>query len=610
MKQFFFSILLLTLFSAPALADSPELVASAPREVVAGKVFQVEYSINENSNNRPVVDFGDDFILLAGPGYSYSESSHFANGKSTSSVNITYTYTLRADRPGKYTIPAATISSSNGEIKSNTLTIEVLPPDKNVPTAGSDRKAGRSGTQNISSEDIFVMPQLSKTKVFEQEAVLLTYKLYVYKLQVSSIGNTVPEFNDFQAQEIDLTNNRQDGLEHYNGRNYQTLPLRQFVLFPQKSGELVIPSVNIEATVQMVVANPNASLDPFTAFFGGGSQVVDVKKMLKVPERKITVEPLPKGQPMGFSGGVGNFTLKSEISTTKLKANEAVTVKLTLSGNGNLKTINVPDVKFPEDFEVYDPKVEDNYTIRTNGYHGSKVIEYLAIPRSAGTYEIPAVTLSYFDTKSNSYKTLVTEKYILNVEKGDVTSSSGAPLVYTNKEEVKQLGNDIRHIKLGSSEQCKRSDILFATKKQAWIYLISLIVFLAYILLKQKTLAKNSDLMLMRTKKANKFAVKRLRVAQQMLKAGETSKFYDETLKALWGYVSDKLAMPVSELTKDNIEANLLRKGVDENLISSFKNLLDECEFARYAPGRSAYTKDSIYNQAVEIINKMENSIH
>lgn len=610
MKQLLSSILLLIVYSTSAYADGPEFVASAPEVVVVGENFQVSYTINETCNGEPKVSFGDDFKCLAGPWPSFMKSSTNVNGKRTSVEKTTFTYTLKANEEGKYTIPAATIKSSKGEIKSNTLTIKVLPRDKKVQTDTKDSSKKSKNTPSVSNEDIFVLPILSKTKVYEQEALLLTYKLYKLRASNFNIGSIglaeLPEFKDFQVENVDTKNNNQE-LENYNGLNYYVYNLGQIVLFPKKCGKLTIPSSKFEVVIE--VENPGL-YDPFDPFNFYNSYIQRFKKMLVVPIKEITVEPLPKGQPADFSQGVGNFTLKSEISTTNLKANEAVTIKLTLSGNGNIKAITAPKVKFPEDFEVYDPKVEDNYTIKTNGYNGSKVIEYLAIPRSAGVYEIPAVKFSYFDTKSNSYKTLETEKYILQVAKGNMASSSNSAADYTNRQEVKQLGKDIRHIKTGESEQFKRSDILFATKEQMLAYALAFAIFLTCIFVQRKRIAKNANLALLRTKRANKFAVKRLRVAKKMLKAGEKSKFYDETLKALWGYISDKMSIPVSELTKDNIEANLLVKGVDENLVSSFKRLLDECEFAQYAPGGTVSTMDSIYNQAIEIINKMENSIH
>jgi hypothetical protein len=392
-------------------------------------------------------------------------------------------------------------------------------------------------------------------------------------------------------------------LEHYNGRNYTTTIWQQFVLFPQKAGKLEIPAVTFEGTVSQMVA----SADPFDAFFNGGNYV-NIKKNLVSPKLIIDVKELPEGKPANFSGGVGEFTISSSISAQELKTNDAVTIKLVISGTGNMKLINTPEVKFPQDFEIYDPKVDNKFNLTREGLAGSKVIEYLAIPRHAGSFTIPPIEFSYFDLKSKSYKTLKTEAYTLNVAKGEGNADQ-VVANFTSKEDLKVLGKDIRYIKTGDTQLTQKDDYFFGSIGYILWYIIPLTLFVAFMLIYRKQAIENANVAKVRTKKANKMATKRMKNAGKLLAEKKTEAFYDEVLKALWGYISDKLSMPVSQLSKDNIEEELQKHQVSDELIQSFINTLNECEFARYAPGNQNETMDKVYAASIDIISKMENCI-
>ena len=494
---------------------------------------------------------------------------------------------------------------------SNSLQIKVLPADQ-ANNASSENGGGKQGSTTsrassgtaVSNSDLFITVTPNKTTVYEQEAFLLTYKIYTL-VDLRMFDNVkLPDFKGFHSQEVELPNDRRWGLEHYKGRNYQTTVYRQFVLFPQQSGKLTIDAARFDA----VIAKATQVADPFEAFFNGGNNYVEVKKTLLTPQLTIDVKSLPAGKPADFSGGVGDFNITSSINSTNVKTNDAVTVKLVISGTGNLKLVSNPEIKFPEDFEVYDPKVDNNFRLTNTGLSGSKVIEYLAIPRNAGTYKIPAVKFSYFDINTRSYKTLSTEEYELHVEKG---AGNAAQTIanFTSKEDLKILNEDIRYIKQNEVALVQRGDFFFGSLTYWLLYLIPGIAFIAFFMVYRKQIAANANVARMRTKKANKVAVRRMKQAGKLLADNKKDAFYDEVLKALWGYISDKLNIPISQLSKDNIEEKLRNYGVNDVLIKEFLDTLNNCEFARFAPGDDNQAMDKVYSASLEVISKMENSI-
>ena len=603
--------MVLIIVSLRAFADSKvSFTASAPDVVAVGDQFRLSYTVT----TQKVRDFRapsiKGFDVLMGPSRSQQKNVQVINGQTTSTSSITFTYILMATAEGSFTIPGATITAEGNKMGFNSVYVKVLPADRtNGGASGnSGRQSGSasrasSGT-SVSNNDLFITATANKTNLYEQEALLLTYKIYTL-VDLRGFDNVkLPDFKGFHSQEVELPNDRKWSLEHYKGRNYQTTVYRQFVLFPQQPGKITIDAARFDASIAKVTHVD----DPFEAFFNGGSNYVEVKKTLMTPKLVVDVKALPDGKPSGFSGGVGEFSISSSINSTNVKTNDAVTVRLVISGTGNLKLISTPEVKFPEDFEVYDPKVDNKFRLTNAGLSGSQVIEYLAIPRNAGTYKIPAVKFSYFDIKSRTYKTLTTEEYELHVEKG---SGNAAQTIanFTNKEDLKVLNEDIRYIKQNNVTLSQKGDFFFGSLAYWLFYIVPGIAFVLFFIVYRKQIAANANVAKMRTKKANKVAVKRMKLAGKLLADNKKDAFYDEVLKALWGYISDKLSIPVSRLSKDNVEGELLNYGVDDALIKDFLDALNNCEFARFAPGDDNQAMDKVYSDSLEVISKMENSI-
>ena len=588
-------------------ADKVRFVAEAADVVVSGDQVRLVFTVN----SQDIKDFRapsiKGFDVLMGPSRSQQSSIQIINGKRTSNSSTAFTYILLAGSPGTYTIPAASVEVNGEKVFSNAISIKVLPQDQTSGNSGNNGGGSASSSRSqaagsrISANDLFITATASKTTVHEQEAILLTYKVYTV-VNLRQLYGKMPDLKGFHTQEVELPQQKTFTLEHYKGRNYNTTVWSQYVLFPQQTGKLEIPSITFDG----VVAQQTISEDPFDAFFNGGGYV-EVKKKITTPKVVINVQPLP-AKPAGFSGAVGEFKLASSINATDVKTNDAVTIKLTLSGTGNMKLIGTPEVKFPQDFEIYDPKVTDDYKLTNSGLTGTKTFEYLAIPRHAGNFTIPAIEFTYFDLKSNSYKTLKTEAYNLKVAKGQGNADQVIS-DFTNKESVKMLGKDIRFIKLGDSSLRPKGDFFFGTVGYYLCYLIPLLLFVVFAVIYRQKALENANVAKVKTKKANKVATRRMKLAGKLLAENKKNEFYDEVLKALWGYISDKLSIPVSQLSKDNIEAELTNYGVQEALIAEFIGVLNECEYARYAPGNENEAMDKVYSASVEVISKMENSI-
>ena len=611
MKRALFSILLILTTICTAFADDVSFVASAPKSVVVGKRFNLSYEVNTKTDGQPTIAEVDGLKVLTGPHHSTFTSMQNVNGKVTSKQTITFTYIVAIDKEGEFTIPGASVIVDGKKIVSNSVTIKVLPEEQassvrqqqsNGRGAASARQSSSSGT-NISNDDLFIVASVNKTKVYDQEALLLTYKVYT-TVNLVNLDNPSPDLTGFNIQEVELPQQRQFELEHYNGRNYNMMEWRKFVLFPQESGQIEIPSMEYEA---VVAVQTRRSMDPFEMMFNGGYSYVEVKKKLKSNKVVIDVEKLPAGKPAGFSGAVGHFNISSTVSTTNLKSNEEFTFKVIVKGDGNMKLMGDPVVDFPSEFDVYDPIISNKYKLTNRGFAGEKIYEYVVTPRTAGEFTIPAAKFVYFDTASNSYKTVTSREYTIEVAKG-ANQAAQTGNVYIVKEEGKLLANDIRYIKLGAQEDDVDGKFC-ASSLYYLLYVIASLAFVAAVLVYRKRIKENENISLVKTKKANSMAVRRLKNVKKLLRDNRTNEFYDETLKAVWGYMSDKLNIPLSQLSKDNISNELVRRGCNETLVAELLNLLNECEFARYAPGDPGATMDKVYKMALDVISKMENTI-
>ena len=613
----FISIVLFIGLALSVWADDVQFKAQAPAQVIVGRPFQLTYTVNQRSRDLRAPEFTD-FDVLAGPYTSTSSSTSFVNGHRTSSFTQTYTYTLMAQRAGTFTIGPATVKVDGENIQSNGVRITVLPEDEQQAAQSNSSQSGQTAkrsnsSQNgqtgeagqVSSENIFVRTIASKTRVHEQEALLITYKLYFANVDVAQLTNNtkLPEFTGFLKQDLEQ-GEIQTELEHYNGRNYQTAVLYRTVLYPQHSGDIKIDPARFEAVLRVQTQQRVRSI--FDDFFGS---YTNVTKMLTAPGVIVHVASLPSGKPAGFSGGVGRFNLTPSISQTELQANEAVTIKLDITGAGNMKLIKTPAIDWPEGFEPYDPKVTNDFRTTTSGVSGTKSIEYLAIPRSAGEYTIPAVQFSYFDIDQKAYKTLSTPEYTIRVKRGageHADNSNSNPVVsYTQKEDIKQLGTDIRYIDTKPLKENKAYRV--QSTKYIWLlYVIPLIVTFILLLILRKQIKEAADITRVRYKRANKVAQKRLKAAAAALKANDQNTFYAAIESAAWTYLSDRLSIPTADLNKDNIASILRQKGVSETLIAEVKNVLSTAEFARYAPSTD-HAMDDLYTATTNLINNLEN---
>ncbi|MBO5345573.1 MAG: protein BatD [Paludibacteraceae bacterium] len=590
-------------------ADDVTFTASAPQRVIVGQPFQLVFSVNENGKDLRLPDVKG-FEIIAGPYTSTSSSTQIINGDIRTSKEVRYTYTLLPEKEGDYQIQSATIVVKKEKYYSNVLNIKVLPEDK-ASQSQQGGNASQSGqirqSQSITSENLFIRPIISRTKIKEQEAVVLTYRLYA-RVDVTNIQSPkFPDFKGFLVQEIDLPQDRTMQPDNYEGINYYTYDLRKVLLFPQETGKVTIEPMSCDVIVRVRSAQqcPRSFFDDFFDTYQEVSKTVTTSKV------NLTVESLPQPKPADFSGLVGKLSLSTKVSTTEVEANQPITITLKLQGSGNLKMLKNPTLQFPQDFETYEPKATNNFNTTDAGLSGSKTIEYLVIPRHDGDFVIPAATISYFDVASDSYKTLLTEPISIRVNKG-TQSVSNAPIVsnFTGQEKVEVLATDIRYINT-DEPNIKPVGRMIVGSMFFWLfYIISLVITIGLIIIFRKQARDNANVALMRNKKANKVARRRLKVAEREYKAGNKDTFYDEILKALWGYLSDKLSIPVSELNKDNISLRLSQRGVEDAFIQEFVKLLNDCEFERYAPiGNKESAMRHTFESTEKLISTLESTI-
>ena len=581
------------------------LTGSAPSHVAAGEQFRLTYTVN----TQDVSDFRagnvpEELEVLIGPNRSMQSSYQMINGHTSSSSSITYTYIIRATKNGTFTIPPAHVVVGGKSIASNSLTVKVSG-SSSAGAGGSSRQRSnddgeiRDAGSQISGSDLFIKVSANKKRVHEQEPILLTYKVYTL-VGLTSLRGDMPDLKSFYTQEVDLPQQKSFSIETLNGRPYRTTTWSQYVMFPQMTGKLEIPSITFEG----IVVQQNRNIDPFEAFFNGGSGYVEVKKKIQAPGIEIQVDPLPT-RPANFSGGVGKFNISAQLDKTEIKANDPVSMRVIVSGIGNLKLIKQPVVNFPKDFDKYEPKITDKTKLTSNGIEGSMIYDILVVPRHQGKYEIPPVEFTYFDTSANAYKTIKSESFTLDVARG---SGTGAVNDFSQTD-LQELTKDIRYIKTGDTRQHSLDEFFFGSTAY-WISLtvLALIFISLFVIFRQRAI-DNANITKMRGKKANKVATKRLKNAARLMAANKPGAFYDEVLRALWGYVGDKLNIPVEQLSHDNISQRLSERNVGEETISQFIGALDECEFERYAPGDPKGNMSKVYDKAINAIETIETTM-
>ena len=575
------------------------LTASAPSRVAVGEQFRLTYTVNtQNVSDFRAGDIPSELEVLIGPNQSMQSSYQIINGHASQSSSVTYTYIVAATKGGSYTIPAARAVVDGKQIRSNALSIKVIGSTGNNsrPYTGDEGEEVRDMGSRISGSDLFIKVSANKKRVFEQEPILLTYKVYTL-VQLSQLRGDMPDLKSFYTQEVDLPQQKSFSIESVNGRPYRTCTWSQYVMFPQTTGKLHIPAITFEG----IVIQQNRNVDPFEAFFNGGSGYVEVKKKIEAPGIEIQVDPLPQ-RPASFSGGVGKFNISAQIDKTETKANEPITLRVIVSGTGNLKLIKQPIVNLPKDFDKYEPKVTDQTKLTTAGIEGSKIYDMLIVPRHQGQYDIPPVEFTYFDTATKRYETVKSESFHLDVAKG---TGTGSVSDFTG-DGVDELNKDIRFIKTGDAKQHHTGDFFFGSGVYWGIIVALIIVFITLFVIFRQRAIDNANVTKMRGKKANKVATKRLKMAARLMTDNKPSEFYDEVLRALWGYVGDKLNIPVAQLSHDNISQKLAERNVHQSIIDQFIGAIDECEFERYAPGDPKGNMNKVYDKAMLAIEKIE----
>lgn len=592
-------ILLLFVMVCVLTVNAQVISVSAPSMVSAGENFRLSFTINTDD----VDDFRAGSIpsgleVIAGPYTSQQSSYQIVNGHTSRSSSITFTYTLYADKPGTYTVSGAKARVGGKTIASHHVTINVGAGSRHgngAPQMHEDAEPRMSSSGKISANDLFVKVSASKRRVCEQEPVLLTYKVYTL-VDLTSLDGKMPDLKGFHTQEVPLPQQKSFHLEKVNGKNYRCVTWSQYVMFPQMTGKLSIPSI----TFKGIVVQRNNSVDPFEAFFNGGSGYVEVKRNIVAPGIDIQVDSLPK-RPVDFSGGVGHFTISAQLNHKTVKEGEPLTLRVVVGGIGNLKLIKQPVVDFPKDFDRYDPKVSDKTKLTANGIEGNMIYDYLVVPRNRGDYTIPAVSLTYYDTSTNSYKTIKTQPLQVKIEKGDGNK--------TTVDDFSDQPKDIKPIKT-SDEDVVGVYTSFVGSGSYWLWLVlPFVVFVAVLVVFRKRALDSANIVASKQKRATKVATKRLKTAYRLMKAGRSGEFYDEVLRALWGYVGDRMNMPVESLSRENVVEAFEARNVQKETTEKFVHALDECEFERYSPGDPAGNMNKTYESAMIAIMDIENTI-
>lgn len=602
------------------LAQDPSIKVSAKRQVSVGEQFKIAFEVNAEGKRFSAPSF-ENFTVVGGPFNSSSSSVQIVNGSMSRTVSNTYSYVLRAEKEGDYTIGSASMVVNGNTIKSEPYQISVVADASSA--AAASQGGGQSSSQSqqgsvdpkVSGQDLFLKVTPSKRTAYVGEPVVLTYKLYT-RVPVSQLSvSKMPSYGGFWMKEASENNGQlRQSTEVVNGVEYTTAEVKKVVLIPQKSGKLTVEPMGIECVAQIVTQRNNQrSNDPFDVFFNDpffSRNYTNVQKNIETAALTLEVKSLPEeGKPAGFTGAVGNYNFSASIDRTEASTNEALNLILTVSGSGNIELLNLPAPVFPPDFEVYDPKITSSVDVNSQGTNGTKKAEYLIIPRRAGDFNIPAVTFSYFNPSKNQYVTLASPEMNIKIHKG-AGDASGESGVYTsNQEGIKYLGSDIRHINTTDLKLRPSNSSFFASTVYFILMAALLLAFVVALVLLKKQRQFKQDVVLVRNKKATKVAKGRLKNAYKFLKGSDQTHFYEEMSQALWGYISDKLGIERSVLSMETVKEAMMAKGIEETLSDEFVETLNTCEFARFAPGDAAAKMEGLYEKGLDVIMKVEKAI-
>lgn len=598
------------------LSQEPSIKVSAKSQVVLGEQFRVAFEVNADGRDFKAPSFNG-FTLVGGPFNSTSSSVQIVNGSMTRSVSNTYTFVLRADSEGDFTLGSASIMVDGNKVESEPYQISVVANGASSATASQGGQSSSSQSQTntndpqVSGQDLFVKVLPSKKSAFVGEPVVVAYKLYT-RVPVSQLSvSNMPSYGGFWTKEC--SDSQRQSSEVVNGIQYTTYEIKKVVLIPQKAGKFTIDPMVVECLAQVVTQRNNQwGNDPF-GFFNDpffSRSYTNVQKTIQTASINFDVKALPtQDKPASFNGAVGDYRFTASANLDELSTNEAFTLTMTVSGSGNVELVNLPDPVFPPDFEVYDPKVTNQVEANGQGMSGTKKVEYLVIPRRAGDFTIPEIVFSYFNPTKGQYFTMSAPAMNFKVNKGAGDESGDGGLYASNQEGIKYLGSDIRHIKTGESS-LKPIGTHFFISPLYWIILsVLLLMFITALLLVRKRRQFKQDVVLVRNKKATKVAKGRLKNAYRFLKEKDQNHFYEEMSQALWGYISDKLGIERSVLSMETVKEAMMAKGIDEALSNEFVDTLNTCEFARFAPGDAAEKMQGLYDKGMDVIMKVEKTI-
>ena len=601
----------LAIFSASA-AEKVTFEASSPLTVAVGEAFRVEFALNAKPDGDTFkAPSFEGFDVLAGPAISQGSSVQIVNGSMTKSVSYTYTFVLLPQAAGNVTIGAAEVKVDGSSYRTRPLPIEIVNEGEGSRAqqqqGGSNRAddTQADAQSRIGKDDILLRAVVSRSSVYKNEPLHVAFKLYTRVPYVNIVPESAPSFNGFWSQDLSDPNSARVGRETYAGKVYETRVLYDYLLYPQQVGSLTIDPVDMTVVAQVVVQSRHA--DPF---FGGGREVFNVPRKVQSQRATVQVKALPAGAPASFSGAVGNFTMDTQFPSERIAANSGATVTVKISGTGNLTFVQAPKLPLPTSFEQYNVKTTESINTSAAGISGYRQFEYPFIARAEGTYEVEPVEFSYFDPSRMQYMTLKSKALELEITPdakggGDALVVQGRGM---SKEEVKMLGQDIRFIKLGGA-QLRSERVPFIFSAAYWILLLGVLALftMIYVALR-KQIRESQNVALVRGKRANKVAVQRFRAAKRYMEEQNRHAFYEEMLRALWGYMSDKFNIPVANLTKENVREELHKRGVSSEDSQRFTDIITRCDEAQYSPVESARMND-VYSEGVNLISRIESVI-
>ena len=595
--------LLVLLTASVARADGVvSFEINTPLMVQQGEPFRIEFILenaqpDENSYSAPAFEGLD---VMAGPTIATGSSFSFINGVESRKTTYTFTYVMMASGAGNIEIGEAALTVDGKRYATKKTTIEVVAAQEGGSTANEH---GSSVQRQLAKDDILLRMNISRGSVYKGEPVRASLVIYT-RASIANIEDfKLPSFDGFWSQELPISQ-QNSSRENINDKVYEAYVLKEYLLYPQKSGELVIEPTTLTAVAQVVVKN-----NRYDPFFGRGADVYDVPRSLSTGAVKINVKELPEGAPASFTGAVGEFTLSSEVPSVEMKANSAATYTVKISGSGNLNFLQQPELMLPSSFELYDVRRSEQINTTATGLSGWKQFEYPFIVRSEGEYNIDGVAFTYFNPQSGEYVTLQGKPLSLNIQPDKSGASAPAQVVtIASKEEVAELGSDIRFIKLGSARLTSVASPLMMSQSYylviAVVLLVAIIIYLAVYMHRQS----NKNQVVVRNRRANKVAVQRFHTAHKFMKEQKRYEFFSEMSRALWGYISDKLNIPVSDLAKESIREVLKRRGVSEENARHFTDIISRCDEAQYSPAGSVQMEE-VYEDGVNIVSHIESVI-